>query len=391
MTGLLALMVFAALPAVALAMTAVNLAVWPRGNPDHEPQGRTSVLIPARNEAETIEACVRAILEAGAGVGEVLVYDDRSEDGTRVILEELQQEDERLRILDGRPLPEGWVGKPHACERLAEAAAGDRLVFVDADTIVEEGGIRRLLSLIEAGPGGEAGMASAVPAQRFESVGERLVVPLLHVTYTSWLPLPLIWRSEDPRFLAANGQLVALRREALEAIGGFRAVRDAVVDDMELARVLKAAGRRVVFGDGRRMATCRMYGSWEEVWAGFSKNLFEGLGGRSALLVGGIGLYLAAFFVPYLGLGAWAVGVAGPAVGVASGIGVASNVALRGAFVFAHGHPIEGMVTQPVGVVALVGIACNSFLWHRRGEIRWAERVYAEREARGSESEEAGR
>ena len=378
------------LPALALGLTAFNLVVWPTGDPDRAIEGAVSVLIPARDEAETIEACVRAVFAAGAEIAEVLVYEDRSSDGTRAILEELREEYPALRIIDGVSLPDGWVGKPHACHRLAEEAGGDRLVYVDADTVVAEGGIRRLVSLIEAGPNGPAAMASAVPVQRFETVGERLVIPLLHLTYTSWLPLPLIWRTRDPRFLAANGQLVAIRREALEAIGGFGAVCDAVVDDMELARAFKRVGERVVFGDGRRMARCRMYGSWREVWEGFSKNLYEGLGDNPVLLVGVIGLYVAAFVVPYVALAAWGVGLAGGAIGMAAGVGVVHNVLLRTLFVFTHGHPVEGGLTQPLGTLALVGIACNSLLWHRRGEIRWAGRVYTVRDGRGTnDSEEA--
>lgn len=393
MTPIWTWIAFAVLPAIALGLTAFNSVFWPRGDGKRPIAGDVSVLIPARNEADTIEACVRAVIESGAEIGEVLVYEDRSSDGTRAILEELAAEYEVLRIVEGQPLPDGWVGKPHACHRLAEEADGDRLVFVDADTFVADGGLRRLVSLIEAGPAGRASLATAVPAQRYATIGERLIIPLLHVTYTSWLPLPLIWRSGHPQFLAANGQLMAIRRDALEEIGGFAAVRDAVVDDMELARAFKRAGHTVVFGDGRRMATCRMYGSWSEIWEGFSKNLYEGLGGRPGLLVGVVGLYLAAFVAPYVGLGVWASGGAGAAVGAAAAVGVGCNVVLRTLFALTHGHPIEGGLTQPVGVIALIGIAGNSLLWHRRGEIRWAGRVYGTREARDGdrEPEEAGR
>ncbi|MFB6351007.1 MAG: glycosyltransferase family 2 protein [Bradymonadaceae bacterium] len=390
MTLTWALIAFAVLPACALGLTVFNLLVWPRGDADRAIEGEVSVLIPARDEADTIEACVRAVCEAGADLCEVIVYEDRSSDGTRAILERLADDYEVVTILEGEPLPEGWVGKPHACHRLAERASGDRLVFVDADTIVADGGIRRLVSLIEDGPAGEAALASAVPAQRYETFGERLIIPLLHVTYTSWLPMPLVWLSDDPRFLAANGQLMALRRDALDEIGGIATVCDAVVDDVELARAFKRAGKRVVFGDGRRMATCRMYGGFGEIWEGFSKNLYEGLGSRPVLLAGVVGLYLAAFVVPYVGLAAWAAGWAGGAIGMASALGVGQNIGLRTLMVITHGHPIEGGLTQPLGVLALVGIAGNSLLWHRRGEIRWAGRVYAAREARESSTEEAG-
>ena len=376
---------FVALPALALAVTLLNLAVWPRGRRReeganlHTSSGRLSVLIPARNEAETIEACIESIFESGVDLDEVVVYEDRSTDETAAIVEQMQGVFPRLRLVDGEPLPEGWVGKPHACHRLVEESSGDTLVFVDADTTVEPGGLERLVSLLDDGPAGRAEMVTAVPGQRYGSFGERLVVPLLHLTYTSWLPLSLVWRSSDPRFLAANGQLVAVRREALEEVGGFAAIQGEIVDDMALARRMKEAGRKVVFADGWKMARCRMYDSWREVWQGFSKNLYEGIGGRVGMLGFVVALYLAAFVLPYLGLAGWAVGAVGQTAGVGALAGVGCNVALRGLLALRFRQPVEGLVLHPVGVLALVAIAVNSALWHLRGEIPWAGRVYAAR------------
>ena len=377
MTSLFAIALFVLLPAVALGLTTLNLVVWPRGRPDGRlPEGGLSVLVPARDEAETIEGCIRAIFASDHPVDEVVVYEDRSTDATPDILADLQEEFPRLRVVDGQPLPAGWVGKPHACHRLAEAAEGDVLVYVDADTILERRGLARLVGLLEEGPAGPSDLACAVPRQEYGSFGERLVLPLLHLTYTSWLPMPLIWRTDDPRFVAANGQLVALRRSALEEVGGFRSVRSDVVDDMALSAAFKRAEKRVVFADGFEIARCRMYRRWEEVWEGFSKNLFEGLGGRPALLGLVVLLYAVAFVAPYVGAGAFAAGWLGSTFGWAACAGVGMNVLLRGLLAARFRQPIEGIVVQPVAVVALLAIAVNWFRWHRRGEIKWAGRTY---------------
>ncbi|MFB6262511.1 MAG: glycosyltransferase family 2 protein [Bradymonadaceae bacterium] len=370
--------------AVALATTLYNLSIWPRGAPDRNLEG-VSVLVPARNEIDTIEACLRAILESH--VDEVVVCDDGSDDGTRGMVDALADAHSGLSVVETGRLPEGWVGKPNACRRLADEADGEILVFVDADTIVADDGLERLVSLLDVPDDRAAAMASAVPRQQVGSIAERLVLPLLYVTYTSWLPLSLVWRSSDPRFVAANGQLMALRRDALADIGGFSAVRDAVVDDVELAAAFKEAGHRVVFGDGLQMARCRMYDGFGELWDGFSKNIYEGLGESPFLLAGVSILYLSAFVLPYACVGAWLVGVVGTETGLAAAAGTACNVVLRGTLALTHDHPLEGPVTQPVGVLLLVAIAWNSMRRSRRGEIEWAGRTYESRASRGPAGE----
>lgn len=111
---------------LALGMTLANLATWPRGKARGRMPGgkRVSVLIPARNEEATIEQCVRAVLENDHPLEEVIVCDDNSTDATPEILGRLAKEDSRLRVIKGKTLPEGWVGKPHACHQLAMQARG---------------------------------------------------------------------------------------------------------------------------------------------------------------------------------------------------------------------------------------------------------------------------
>jgi chlorobactene glucosyltransferase len=361
----------AALPLLALGLTGFNLVFWPRGRSDAAYNGRISVLIPARDEQETIEQCVRAALDGIHDVLEVVVYDDRSSDETPTILARLQKEYDRLRVVNGEPLPDGWVGKPHACHKLSEAARGDLLLYVDADTFLTESGIARIASLLRDY---DAQVVTAVPRQMTGSFFERLVLPLLHLTYTSWLPMPLIWRTDDPRFLAANGQILAVQRSALEDIGGFEAVRADVVDDMAFCRKAKELGQTVVFADGYRIATCRMYGSAREVWEGFSKNLYEGIGGTPFALAGVTFLYVAAFVVPYIAL---AVSTLAPELLGPALLGVGANMLLRVLLTIRFSHAPEGILLHPFAVLALLGIAFNSYLWDRGNRIQWAGRSYA--------------
>ena len=367
-----------ALPPVLVLLTVLgNLFVWPRGRADGRIDGRVSVLIPARNEARNIVSCVRALLRQTEPPHEILVYDDGSTDGTADVVEAISKREPRVRLVRGGELPPGWVGKPYACHRLAEAASGDVLVYFDADTFATPTALARIGAVMERY---RADVVTAATRQVTVSLMEQTVVPLLHLSYLAWLPLPLVWRSRDPRFLVANGQLLAVRRPALEKAGGWEAVRAEVVDDMAFCRNVKKSGGRVVFADGHHMASCRMYEGRVEVWHGFSKNLYEGLGEHPLALLFVLALYAGVFIAPYVAL---YLALAGAWWGLwPSLVGVLANMAIRAALVVRLRQPTNGIIIHPVSVLWFVAIALNSFRWSRRGKIAWRGRVYPARSAR---------
>jgi chlorobactene glucosyltransferase len=385
---------FAVPAVVAFAMSVLNARFWPRGTapaPGTKPPPGTSICIPARNEAESIEACVRAAV--ATGVDEVLVLDDGSTDATPAILARLQAELPTLRVhrLDAA-LPEGWVGKPRACTILEKTARGTRLVYVDADVILASDAIVRLDAL-RRDHGADA--VTAVPQQITVGFLERLVLPLLHVTYTAWLFLPLIWRTHDPRFLAANGQVLWLERDALDAVGGWQAVRGEIVDDMAMCRALKRARRRVLFVDGHEVGRCRMYRTPKAVIDGFSKNLFEGVGSFAGLVVV-FAIYGGAFIAPwglFAGLvvdavvrtGAVDVAAASPWLTPAV-VAMAAGLGLRLLHVVRHRSDLVSALLNPLGVAVLLGIAARSWWWSVRGRIEWSGRQYGARRTRVAHS-----
>lgn len=356
MTWLLALA-----PLAVLGVTVANLVGW-RPIRAEGTSPRASALVPARDEEATIEACVRSLL--AEPFGEVIVCDDGSTDRTGAILAAI--DDPRLRVIRGRTLPAGWVGKPHACHQLADAATGELLVFVDADVVLRPGGLSRIGHALR----GE--VLSVLPEQVTGSLGEALVLPLLHLTYASFLYLPLVGAVRDPRVLAANGQVLAVRRRAYDTFGGFAAVRAEIVDDLALCRAAKAAGLRVDFVDGAAVARCRMYRSGADAWAGFSKNLLEGVGSTGGL-VAAVGLYVACFLLPWLAL---------PLAPAPAAVGVAANLVQRALLARRFGHRPVAVLLHPLSIVAFVAIAARSWAWTRAGAIRWRGRTYAARSAR---------
>ena len=369
----------AAIPAVT---TAFNLLTWPEGAAGSTAVNQTvSVCIPARNEEATIGACVEAALASTPPVLEVIVYDDASTDQTPDILAGIAARDARLRVVRGDGLPDGWVGKPHACHQLARHARGEVLLFVDADVDLMEQGVGRVLSLL-AHPRLPSDVVTAVPHQRTETQAERMMMPLLHLIYTAWLPIIMVRLARSPSFLAANGQVLGVRRETYDEIGGFESVRSEVVDDMAFCRRAKVRGHRVVFADGRRIAACRMYEDGPALWRGFSKNLYEGIGGHPIALLAVVGLLLATWVLPWLVLPA-ALATGAPTVATAAALGAGLGVVTRIMLALRYGHSPLSVLVHPLAVVGLVGIAVNSWRWSRLGRIQWAGRTYAARAQRG--------
>lgn len=385
-----ALAALLALPALLpVGLVTINALAWTRGRPlavavNAAPRG-VSVLIPARDEADNIERCVRAAAAVRGPVSEIIVYDDGSTDGTTDILERLRADLPQLQVIRGDALPAGWVGKPHALHRLSEAAGGEVLLHLDADVVLRRDGLLRMLSLLGSPgqvPGGlDAAAVTAVPRQHTVSFAERLMIPLLHLSYVAWLPMPLVHLTRDPRVLAANGQLLLVRRAALDAVGGWQRVRTELVDDMAMCRAIKRDGGRVVFADGDAMADCRMYPDAASLRRGFAKNFYEGIGGRPLTMLVVMALHLLLFVVPFIALpiaavlGAWGLAAA-------AAVGVAANLVLRLIMAVRYHHSMVSVLLHPVAVLFMMGILAESCRWSHRGDIRWRGRSYAARAER---------
>lgn len=344
---------------VALALVLVNL--WrvprlrplPRGEAGGPEDARVSALVPARDEERTIEACVRALLLEP--VHEVIVLDDGSTDQTARVARSI--DDPRLRVVQGRQLPQGWAGKPHACAQLAQEATGELLLFVDADVRVVPGSVAAL-----ALAAGRHHVVTAVPRQELGTFAERLVVPLLHVVYYALAPLWLVPLVRDPRVVAANGQLLLLRRDALAAFGGHShaSVRGAVVEDQALCRAAKVAGLRVLFADGFSIATCRMYQSASEVRQGFGKSLYAGVGRSPSRLAAALAVVAGVLLLPLLTLP-----------------GALALFALRALLAIRFRQPALSVLLHPAAVAALFAIALDSMVRTHRGGVVWRGRRYA--------------
>ncbi len=231
--------------------------------------GRVSVIIPARNEEENIARAVCSVA-AQQGIREILVVDDQSQDRTSDILQTLKSKIPVLRCLRVESLPEGWVGKSHAAATAAKVASGDWLLFTDADTEHLPGSLAALLDRAESE---HADLLSVSPGQQTPTWWERSVVPLVYVRLAEVYPFEEV---SDPgsSVAAANGQYMLIRGATYERVGGHGAVRAEILEDLELARRVKASGGRLIFLPGAHWVRTRMYRSFPEMWNGWTKNLY---------------------------------------------------------------------------------------------------------------------
>ncbi len=291
------LLVYHLMATALLVLVTLNVALnWhvfvappPRRFDPPESAPLVSVLVPARNEALRIMPCVQSLASQDYPNYEMLVLDDHSTDGTANLILSLGFTRETTgprRVLAGLPLPEGWTGKSWACHQLAAAACGSYLLFTDADTVHDPAALGACVGHALAT---DAALLSAWPRQVTGTWSERAVIPLVYVLLLGGLPHYLLRRLQRrPEYArgasrksleslgAANGQYILFRRDAYEAIGGHAAVRDHLVEDVALGRLVAARtgdGLRLINCDGSRLVHCRMYTRFSEVWEGFTKNL----------------------------------------------------------------------------------------------------------------------
>lgn len=272
--------------------------------------GSVSIIVPARNEEQNIHRCVTSLLEQNYDDYEVIVVDDGSTDGTARVLDEiahLHPQRQRLYVLRLRDLPEGWAGKPHALYAGVQEARGDWLLFTDADTWHAPAALRFAISKALAEG---IDLLSLSTEQELPGFWNKVMMPMAYLGISMQYPIKLV---NDPgsSVAIANGQFILLRHAVYDIIGGYARpdMRGTLLDDRDLARIVKKDGYRLQFVDGRGLVHVRMYNTLRETWRGWRKNVFLGSrGGLAFVLLQLIGLPMVAIIPFLLPLLAWLKG-----------------------------------------------------------------------------------
>ena len=259
-----------------------------------------SILIPVRNEEKNIGTLLGSLSLLPYGKAEIIVYDDGSTDGTEDVVAACLKVDGRIKYILGDELPEGWTGKNYACHRLASEAAGEYLLFLDADVTVSEDFLRRAVAFAVRH---RLSLLSMFPRQRMRSRGEKIVVPFMFRILLSMLPLFLIRRCRWSSFSAANGQMMLIRGDTYRRYRFHERVRDRLAEDIEIMRLVKRSRLRGDTLVGRKDIECRMYRSYAEGVNGFSRNILSMFGNSVSFLllfaITGLGGWVVLLMLPW--------------------------------------------------------------------------------------------
>ncbi len=324
-----------------------------------------SILVPARNEQENISNCLTSLRNQNYPDFEILVLDDDSQDRTARIVSDHAAEDKRIRLLRGKPLENGWTGKNWACHQLAQEAAGEVLIFTDADTQHADFAVRNTVARMQ---NYRLDMLSAFPQQITRTLAEKLIVPVIDFFVYAMLPLWSTYLIKSPLFAAANGQWIAFRRQCYGDINGHVSVKSQVVEDVVLNRRVKAKGFRTLTTAGTGAVFCRMYHSPKEVWYGFSKNFFGLTGHNSLLFLLITALLFGCCVLPYF------LPLFYP-VDMLIGALILINILLRFFLAIRFKHPpLISVLLHPVAIVYALLIGFNSYYQYFFGRFYWKDR-----------------
>jgi chlorobactene glucosyltransferase len=330
-----------------------------------------SVLIPARNEELRIRPCLESLLKQDYPSFEILVLDDRSTDGTFNLVKGLAKHNSRLKIIKGRELPAGWVGKPWACFQLSKKAKGNWLFFTDADTWHGPEMLKRTVQMAEEK---EGDVLTLFTRQITKTWMEALVIPVMAYTLLAFLPVRWSLRKNSffNRFAGVSGQFVFIQRKVYRTFGGHQAVKNEIVEDLNFGKQVVQHGFRLVYGDGSDFSFCRMYTNAGEVWHGFSKNFFPAvafsllyfLNAQIVLVLDGVLPFVAMAMGPGFAL-FWP----GAALALVS-------LGVRGLQAVQYGFHKGSVFFHPLGCLLFALIGFNSLRWYWwRGHGHWKGRT----------------
>jgi glycosyltransferase involved in cell wall biosynthesis len=331
-----------------------------------------SVIVPARNEEACLGTCLESLVSQTGVPFEIIVVDDHSTDRTREIAQSFSGKP--VRVIDAGPLPAGWTGKNNAVVAGYKASRGEWLLFTDADTIHLPGSLAR--SLAEA-QRHRAVMLSYSPEQIVETFPEKAIMPVIFAELAASFRPAQVSDPKSPA-AAANGQYILIDREAYDAVGGYAAIAGSLLEDVALARAVKASGRKIFFRYGGDAVRTRMYRDFKQIREGWTKNL--ALLFPSPLRLAGLralefSLVVASFVIS---ASSAARGHAWPAL-ISGGLCVILYVFLLMRIRRAH-------FSWDANLLAIFGLPLFSYLLlrsaraHAKGGVSWKGRKYSEEE-----------
>lgn len=358
------------------AITILNVLSFPRLNRSEassSPHPFVSIMIPARNEAANIKESLIRILSQDYPNYEVFLLNDNSTDNTGELARNTAAAFPNLIILQGQPVPEGWLGKNWACHQMAEIAKGEYFIFTDADVHWQPGALSTVVAHTMRT---RADLLTVWPTQKTVSWSERLCVPLMALVILGYLPVLGTHYMPFSVFGAANGQCMVWRRDSYQKIGGHQGVRANVLEDVTLARRVKANRMRLRAVDGNRLISCRMYSGWESVRNGYAKNILAGYGNSIPLLIFATIFHWTVFLFPWLWLLVGWTLERHPHYPIMPLALIILGVVIRALTAAFTRQRKRDAILMPVSVLLMTRIAAQATWWqYRYGGPSWKGRI----------------
>ncbi len=264
---------------------------------------KISVIIPARNEAHTIRQALSSLLASQYPSLEIILINDRSEDQTGEIMKEMASEDSRLRVIQVRNLPPGWLGKNHALQKGAEVADGEYLIFTDADIHFSPDCLSRAVSLAKREDWDHLALGPEVVAP---SLFLKSIIDAFAYFFVTGLRVRKVSDPNSNAFVGI-GAFNLVKTAAFRQVGGMRLISLRPDDDVQLGKLLKRNGFRQEIVDGKGLIKVEWYPTVRAMMHGLEKNIYAGLDysfGKFLLAIGFIyGVYLFPFFALFFASG----------------------------------------------------------------------------------------
>ena len=328
---------------------------------------RLSVIIAARNEAGTIENALKSVLAQNYPNLEIILVNDRSNDGTDKILQKLAEKDPRVLIHHVEELPLGWLGKVNAMQQGFGRSTGVWLLFTDADVHFQEESLERIIDVAERSSVDYLCVVPEVQAR------QRLLKALYTVSLSGFFLATRIWEVKNQNSFVGVGACGLVRRSLLSQSPGLPWLKMEVVDDLALAQLAWQAGGKLDVYWGRECLGVEWYSSMGDLIRGLEKNLFAGAQYQYwRALLGIIGILFVAV-APWLSIfsGNWLLTLA--AVGAFSGYWLAWITGDK-----AQGVGwLERLISPSLLLVIAWALARSTFMTWRQGGIKWRETFYS--------------
>ncbi|HEY4899174.1 MAG TPA: glycosyltransferase, partial [Candidatus Nanopelagicaceae bacterium] len=289
-----------------------------------------------------------------------IVLDDHSRDTTAELLKGYPE----VRSISGTNLPDGWLGKNFACHQLVAHSTGSYLVFVDADVRLTERSVAAAITDMNS-YGWD--FISPYPRQIAMTFFERLIQPLLQWSWLVSIPLRFAEKRKFASMVIANGQFFIIKRQAYLDVGGHKVIRQDVLDDLALARLLVKQGFEGGVADGSEVSECRMYRNKSELFAGYTKSLWRAFGSPLGALVGSLLLVLSGV-LPLL------FAVAGYRT---AWIGYFLILLSRYVVAIRTRSTLSTALLHPLAIVVLIYLIANSWYQKLTGQLVWRGRSLA--------------